>query len=219
MADLTAIMPRYRHLRELMLGMHNELTRRIPRKVIKKCGKRLGVLRGNRLLFNRETDLSILMDYCLYSYRAKGQNLVQEYWAELRDQQDNDKQMLLKAMAAARYSLFEMQAIEDSVGVHVRDMLTDEQLLIVDRGFAESGSKGLILASRMVRLPEFCMTTGAAIPVGPTLHEAIEGATASYRMLPTDKQSDLPPEAETELATFVIKTCLAEGTTEHVTYQ
>jgi len=53
----------------------------------------------------------------------------------------------------------------------MRDLLTDENVLVMDRGLGETAKGGLCLATRLVRFPNFGinMTSGASMMVEATM--------------------------------------------------
>jgi len=57
------------------------------------------------------------------------------------------------------------------VGVEMRDLLTDENVLVMDRGLGETAEGGLCLATRLIRFPNFGidMTSGASMMVEATM--------------------------------------------------
>ena len=73
---------------------------------------------------------------------------------------ESDDWVLLQALRQARYSLFAADATEPGVGVHARDLLRDDPLVIVDVGFSRSASVGTVLAARTVSPDGISMTTG-----------------------------------------------------------
>ncbi len=57
----------------------------------------------------------------------------------------------------------------------MRDLLTDENVLVMDRGLGETAQSGLCLAIRLIRFPNFGinMTSGASMAVEAVLAEEL----------------------------------------------
>ena len=160
------LLPRYKRLRKAALRLNNRLVKTLSRSVLDEGGKKLGILQGNVLTLDSEDEIAVLMDYCIYDVRRRGANAVERDLAKSPPTPESDEMTLLQAMRQAYYSLFAVEAVERGVGVHVKDLLRDESLFLVDVGFGSSAPLGMILAAR-VTVPEgIAMTTGAALPFG-----------------------------------------------------
>src|SRR5437764_3440116 len=166
MAQHAAILARYKHLRQAGLELNNRLVKTLPRSVLDEGGKKLGILKKNVLVLDTEDEIAVLMDYCIYDIRRQGINAVERYLAESPPPADSDEMVILQAMRQARYSLFMVEATAPGVGVHVRDLLRDEPLFLVDVGFSASGAPGYVLAARIMAPEGITETTGAALPFG-----------------------------------------------------
>jgi hypothetical protein len=82
---------RYRQLRTTQRELNRTLTRMLPDDAIRECGTRLGVYRDDALVFGSESEVSVLMDYCVYDYRRDGQNVIERYTSETAIPGDPDK--------------------------------------------------------------------------------------------------------------------------------
>jgi hypothetical protein len=163
-ADRQSLVARYRRLRAASLDLNNRLVRRISERAIQEGGKKLGMLHGRELLLDHEDQSSVLMDYCLYEVRSDGRTIVESLvdWSPAGP----DEAACIAAMQVAWYSLFVVEAVEPDVGVVMRDLRTDEIVLVVDMGFARTGQPGLVIATRLIPFEGFAMTGGAALPLG-----------------------------------------------------
>ena len=174
---------------------------------------------GDKLVLDTEDEIAVLMDYCLHDVRRHGVNAVEEYIGKFPSAPESDESILLQALRLSRHSLFAVEATEPGVGVHVRDLLRDEPLFLVDVGFSQSASVGMVLATRVTAPEGICMTTGAALPVGvlsPTKRAQFLDALRT-----TDKGMDfgkLSPDVKGELAATTIRTCLQKGAAKKIAY-
>ncbi len=158
-------MVRYKRLRMLGKELNSSLIRQVPKPVILKCGKKLGLVKGKRLVLGVEAELSVLFDYCLYSYRRNGKNAIQWYLEQSPPPADSEQMVLLQAMSKAYYSLFEVQEIHTGKGATMKDLLRDHCFLLMDIGIGETAVAGMLFAGRVLPLEEFSMTSGTFIPV------------------------------------------------------
>lgn len=214
------LLPRYKQLRQAALRLNNRLVETLSRSVLDEGGKKLGILRGYVLTLDSEDEIAVLMDYCIYDVRRRGVNAVERYLAKSPPAPDSDEMTLLQAMRQAYYSLFAVEAVERGVGVHVKDLLRDESLFLVDVGFGSSAPLGMILAARVTAPEGIAMTTGAALPFGLLSAEEsavlVQGVSA---ILPgVDFRRPSPSEAS-NLSGLIIRTCLQQGAAERIRYE
>ena len=160
------LLARYKPLRRAGVALNSRLVKTLSRSVLDEGGKKLGILKGNVLTLDSDDELSVLMDYCIFDVRRRGLNAVERYLQKSPPAPDSDDDALLQAMRQARYSLFAAEALEPGLGVHVRDLLADEALFLVDLGFSRTATVGMILAARVMAPEGVTITTGAALPVG-----------------------------------------------------
>lgn len=210
---------RYKHLRQVGLELNNRLVETLDRSALDEGGKKLGILRRKVLTLDTEDEVAVLMDYCLHDVRRHGANAVERYLAESTPAPGPDELVLLRALRQARYSLFVVESAEPGVGVHVRDLLRDEPLDLVDIGLSRTASVGMVLAARVMAPDGIGMTTGAALPVG-VLSPAerarfLDGLKATFKGM--DFNNPSPAEASAWAAT-VIRTCLRQGAAERIAY-
>jgi hypothetical protein len=219
MSQHTELLARYKHLRQVGLRLNHRLVKTLSKSVLDEGGKKLGTLKKNVLVLDTEDEIVVLMDYCIHDVRRQGVNAVERYLAESPPAPDSEEMVLLQAMRQARYSLFAVEAAEPGVGVHVRDLLRDEPLFLVDVGFSRTATPGLVLAARVMAPEGISQTTGAALPFGvlPAANRAeFLGGLATTFKLPDLRH--LSPEGAGELAAAVIRTCLQSGAAEHIQY-
>jgi hypothetical protein len=219
MTEHADLLPRYKHLRQAGLELNNRLVETLSKNILDEGGKRLGILKKGVLVLDTEDMLAVLMDYCIYDVRRGGANAVERYLAESPPAPDSDEMVLLQAMRQARYSLFAVESAERGVGVHVRDLLRDEPLFIVDVGFSRTASAGMVLAARVMAPEGIHMTTGAALPVAEVPPaERARFLDSMVRDLRGADYADMSPEEASDLATMVIRTCLGRGAAERIRY-
>ncbi|MDB5308199.1 MAG: hypothetical protein JWO38_2401 [Gemmataceae bacterium] len=219
MARHAELLARYKHLRQVGLELNNRLVETLPRDVVDEGGRKLGILKRNVLTLDTEDEIAVLMDYCLHDVRRPGGNAVERYLEASPPAPDSDEWVLLQALKKARFSLFVVESTEPGVGVHVRDLLRDELLFLVDVGFGQTAPAGLVLAARIMAPEGIGMTTGAALPVGVLSPDErarfLDGLKATSRGMDF---GDLSTEQASAFTTTVIRTSLRQGAAERIRY-
>jgi hypothetical protein len=214
------LLPRYKHLRQVAMRLNTSLVKTLPRDVLDEGGKRLGMLKGNKLLLDSEDMISVLMDFCIYDVRRQGLNAIERFLAESPPPAGSEDMVLLQAMREARYSLFVIESKESGVSIHVRDLIRDEQLFLMDVNFSQSAPVGLVLAGRIYSPEGIMQSTGATLPVGvlpPAQREMILHGLTTHPQGETYRNPS--PAQASELAASLIKTCLKLGAGENVRYE
>ncbi len=203
----------YKHLRKVSTKLNHKIVQTLSKEVLHEGGKKLGILQSGTLVFNTEDETSVLMDYCLYDVRRKGRNAVEQYLIETPPDPESDEMTCLRAMQHATYSLFIVESVERGFGVTVRDLRSNETLLVVDMGFGSTAQAGLLFASRLLPLDGFSVTSGATLPIGvlpPDQQETI--AKELLRGFALDDDGYFDPAS-------LISACLDRDCSSHVQYQ
>jgi hypothetical protein len=215
----TELLARYKHLRRVGLELNNKLVETLGKDVLEEGGKKLGILRRNTLVLDTQDEISVLMDFCLHDVRRRGQTAIERYLMESPPPADSDEMVILQANRDSWFTLLAVESNERGVGVHVRDLLRDEPLFLVDVGFSQTAHCGMVLACRVMVADGIAMTTGAALPVGQLStaqqSDLVEGLQAN---LPGVDFRNITAEQASKLATIVIRSCLERGAADRIGY-
>lgn len=173
---------RYKHFRELGRSLNVELIKQLPKSAVPECGKKLGIFKSGTLILNNDDEIAVLYDYCLYHYRRGGKNVIERHLERSPPPPESSEMQLLQAMLTAYFSLFRIEAIQPHRGAALRDLVTEKTLDLLDLSLSETGMPGMILAGRIITLPEFTMSSGAMIPVPePVLQEKIGSVIRTFK--------------------------------------
>ncbi len=207
------IVARYKQLRKVSMKLNHKLVRTLSKEVLHEGGRKLGILQDGTLYFNTEDESSVLMDYCIYDVRRKGRNAVEAYLIESSPDPESDEMTLLRAMQHSTYSLFIVDSVERGLGVTVRDLRSDETLLVVDIGFGSTAQPGLLFASRLLPHDGFSVTGGAALPIGVLPPDQRDSMIKTLlRGFPADRSGYYDPAS-------LISACLELDSSSHIQYQ
>ena len=209
----------YKQLRELGKELNSFLIRQVPKSVILKCGKKLGLVRGKKLVLGNQDELSVLFDSCLYSYRRKGKNVVQRYLDQSPPPADSELMVLLQAMSKAYYSLFAVEKIHTGKGASMKDLIMNHCFLLMDIGIGETALPGMIFAGRVLSFGDFSMTSGTFIPVDRDLVES-DILPVVERLFQGKKDGDalLTPGQEATFSGQIIRAAVRAGTFDRIKY-
>jgi hypothetical protein len=220
----------YRRLRAILRRHHTAVTQLISTTLLTSSARKLDVLEGRNLLLEGESELTIFFDYCLYSRRSKGRNVIDRYLAKLPPTDDPEEQMVRAAMAQDRYSMFRVEAVRQGVGFYLYDLVRHDTLFVVDEMFSQTIKRESLLGGRLLPLPQYWITSGSSFPLSIDVAEMIDDEFIPKLRAKQAKEpptpDDAPPtasarlsdKAHEDLATVVIASALVDGTTSHVRY-
>ena len=158
-------MKAYQRYRNAGMALNHKIIDSIPGdSALLGSAKALGMKGpGRQLILVSEDDMSVLMDYMLYEYRAKGKNAVERYQTEVGAANQMEEE-LLAAMLTSYTSLFKSGSVsERTTSLHLSDLLNqDNSLTLMDINFSRSCVPGLLLFIRPIILDKFSMTSGMA---------------------------------------------------------
>lgn len=211
---------RYKRLRRAGIALNTALAKQLPKPAIEECGKKLGIYKAGTLILNNDDEIAILYDYALYHYLRAGKNTVQRYLEQNPPAADSDEAVLLRAMLASRYSAFRLEAILPKRGGRLRDLVTDEEIELIDIGLSETGTDGITLLGRVLPAGDFHMSSGTLIPLNEhAFEQAIKPVVAKYTQdnIPSPG-NPLSPAKEAAFVARLIRTALQVGGEDNVFY-
>ena len=164
---------RYKRLRAVGKNLNSELTRGLQKRDINRCGKELGLLKKNTLVFEDEDDVAVLMDYCINNPSGK-KSCIDLYIEQSSLEPVSDEMMLLKALRESFFSLFMVNRTEKGYLCHGVDILRRQDIRLMDLGLGSTAIPKTLVAARLMKMPasDYYMTTGA--PIGIQNKQSIE---------------------------------------------
>jgi hypothetical protein len=201
---------RYIRLRALGSALLQRIVNTVPRQVFIEIGEALGILRNGVLEFGSEHINNVLADCCIYEWFENGKNLVQRYAETHPPAPGTDESYLLNAYLQAKYRVLGMQSAVADAGVYCDDVLTGQQLFLMDLALTRNPQRDKVLvATRTISLGEYSMGSGAGLPIDQkvVMHglRAILGGNASIG-------------GPGSMAIPIVRACLAAGVADFVAH-
>ncbi|HPD31144.1 MAG TPA: SEC-C domain-containing protein [Phycisphaerae bacterium] len=218
-AECTRLLEEYRRTRAITSKLANRLVGKIPKNTLDACARTLGMMVRGTLVFDDINETDVLMDYCIFFGLDQGATVISRFAATSPYPEGSAETLALQAMCNSKYRFLAVTAVAPSLGIEAVDLLRNERRLIADESFSRMAVPGLLLASRIVDMPEFSMTTGAALPVTVEVLEEI------WHQLDADRGNinSIDPknatfEQEVALATLIISAALKHRTSCRIRY-
>jgi hypothetical protein len=209
---------RHQRFRAILRRHQNAAAATIPVPLMPKCGRDFGLLKGKQLQLETDAELIILMDHALYDRRDRGKTTVQRYLEKLPQTDDSDEALVRAAMAAHRYSLYEVATVHPGVGLVHRDLVRGGTVFVVDVAMSQTIAAGALMAERLLPLPDYWAPSGAGFPISPEAAWEIQQTLVPALEASEDDLTAMSPEAAADLATAILRAGFEEGTTGEVTY-
>jgi hypothetical protein len=210
----------YKSLRAKSRHLNSTLTKLLPKSAIMGGAKRLGLRKGKLLTFGEEDEISILLDYCLYSFRRGGKTIIERYLENTPLREKSEEMILLRAMVRSFYSIFVVKSIHKGRGVTLLDLLRDSTLFLMDVGIGSTANRGMLFAVRVLPLTGYCMTSGAFLPLD---HDLAEEVVKSIPERYLERENDegrliIGYRDEAVLSARIIRKALKRGAMETMAY-
>lgn len=208
---------RYKRLRLAGRRLNQRLTATVPRRAMEDIGRALDILRNGTLIFGSKHVTNVHMDCCLYDWMEGGRSLVRKFAEESPPPEGSDEREVIEAYLRARYSLLRVEECVPGAGVRATDILRDREIFLLDMGMSSCpGIEGGAVASRIIPIGEFWMTSGAILPMGDNACEAllIDLPREEYYVTSVDEAQDTP-----EFVLAVVRSCLRSGAADLVRYE
>jgi len=185
---------RYKELREATRKLVNVILKVIPKEIINRAAKEMNILVKGVLVFDSEEEMSFLFDRILYDIKWDGKNAIEHFEAESEYEPSEDEKKYINAMKEARFSLFEVVGRNPGKSVYLSDLLSgillNSQIELTDLSMSETFSNGLLLATRIIRIDDICMTTGASYPFMPIHKDALISGVKKLQNVKQGKDPD-----------------------------
>lgn len=137
---------------------------------------RLGIAKTPAAALGLPLDkLSPALDVAIYGGKLPVQLL------EAKPAPKGQRATMLKAMAAATFSVFEVIGLHPVAGLRLRDLCDDNELWLMDMGLELSAPKGIMLAARVIKPAEFAMTTGVSVGMTDAVWRSVVNAIGGTR--------------------------------------
>jgi hypothetical protein len=122
-------------------------------------------------------------------------------------------------MRLARYAVFQVEETNHIDKVTVADVFIKTGFTLVDHQLAKTAEKGMVIAGHILDLGDFCIQSGASLPLDKALLDADEVISALERVDDNNfVEYFLNPANGSKLARAIISASIRLGNTENVDY-
>lgn len=213
MVNYASIKHEYAALRLAGKSLNRRLVTTLQKHEVEAAARLLGIMRGKRIEFETEDEMSVLFDYTIHNLFHDGRNAVGRMLENDPPPEDSIEFRILRSMQKSHHTILNVEEASPGLGVSAFDTAMDQSILVVDKGFSMTATPGMMLATRIYSVYEgWWVTTGAALPVTSESLERIwreqKEHAREFEREPTDN----------EWATLVTRACLASGASQNIGY-
>jgi hypothetical protein len=169
----TAILTRYRRLRQISKEHHQAVLDIIAPGVMLDWAKRLGLTQGRTVVLGSEHDMTLAEDLATYLPRPGRSHPLDRYARTARFAPASDEAIVLEAMRHARFSLWRVERRHETAGLILQDLLRGGEIWLVDETMEKSAPRGVEMAARLLQPESFAMTARIIVPVTSDLMEEV----------------------------------------------
>lgn len=189
----------------------------LPKDALLTCGKSLEILKGKTLILNKQEELDIIFDYCLFHHYSGSKNAIDRFILSKFDILTEDEKIYILAAQKAEFSIFGVEKTISHGGVIVMDLLRGKKELLIDKGLSLSGLPGVVMASTVLHFPEFIMTSGAALPLNHVIADVV--VPIEEYLEKRHKSGSLSKKENGAFATKILKICFRESVSDNIAYR
>ena len=177
---------RYKHLRQIGMGLMGAITRSLPKDLILQAARDLLLVdKKGRIVCDTEDETSFIMDRAIHDVPWPEQRYIEIYHQNEAAKLSVDQQAYLRAHIQPVFSLYEVLKVSRGRGVWLVNLFSPEEFFLMDTGLGTTAKEGCLLASRVIRLDKVCFTSGVTMPFGP---EHKKRLTSHFASLAEDKE-------------------------------
>ena len=139
------------------------------------AGILLGFWNGKAMVFDKEEETDVLMDFLIYEKNKYGQKLIDQFYDSDFELTDLEEE-IVEGQVNYHCSLFEIVKIDKlNSTLILKDLLNKEMadFILMDMGLSQTAKIGLLMYTRLIPIREMNMTSGVSFGFEPRFKERI----------------------------------------------
>lgn len=183
--DRAALIARFKPLDAAHVALRERLVDAMSDELLLGAANKLGLERKGRLDVKDDFEAEALTEYALHAEFSDGGTFISKRLASGFAEAGSQDEVVLRALAEARFSIFEVVETIPGLGVELRDLLRHSRTKVVLPDHDEGMAPGVHFMGRVIDVEGITMMAGSIFPVPKELAVAL--AEAVY------KESDTKP--------------------------
>ncbi len=210
--DQTALLRKSKRRRKVLNRVMTPIGKLVDESMLDAAATELGLLIDGQLYLTGEHDVATVLDFAMHELRTDAGSVVQRHLAQHPPVAGSTEATVLRALEAARFSVFFIDGVEPGVGIHVYDMLGGPARFVVDEALGEPAFLGDRFAGRLLSVGDITLSTGVYLPLDQiATEEILDDLLDRFPERSMDELHLLPPE-DRAAATAIIARAGLEAT-------
>lgn len=202
----------YKDIRKTHQRLNKEILKFISSKNLLQNGRILGLTQNNTLCFQNDAEIAVFSDYSYYQPDDIGKTAVERYVEANPPLKGSLREVVLKAMLQARYSVFEVTEAIPGYGVITKDIIFMDSGFIMDINLSHSATPDLLLAGRILAVDKrFSITSGSMIPLSSKAYDFLRNILTNKYTKIIDGKTIMAPNNIPLMETDLTRYLLSEG--------
>lgn len=155
---------RYKTIRKTGRALNSKIIEVIPREVILRTAKDMNILSGNTLVLDSQEETDFLFDRMIFDVPWNGKTAIEHFETESDSSLSAGEQEFLEGMKEAYFSIFEVVGGVAGEFLRLSDLLSDNQIDLMDISLSSTALKRFLLATRVIKVQDISMTAGIGYP-------------------------------------------------------
>lgn len=216
-AKREAKVSRYDDVRQIMVDfVRRRVMRELTPSALKKAAVRLGFLKENERLTSLGTTLDCVVgDFASMMDDQGGGPAIRRVLAQ-KDKLDEFDVRAASYYANYRYTWLEVRAVKTGVGMKCRDLLTGEDLFLMERSLSLGDVKGMTVCTGVAPMEDVYVALGVAAPARFENPATILRVVLTHLGLPTECPVRLGVEDQARFAAETIRRIHSNGNFDSV---
>ena len=147
--------------------------------------RRVGLLSGGAIVADSFDEMTLAFDLAVLGTQPGRSRAIDRYARAHPPTPGSDEAVTLDALRHCRFRIIRVLRRHEIAGLVVEDIVSHEELWLMDEGLEATAPEGAAFGTRLLRLNGFYMTAGAAVPV---TGDVLEAAIASRPVWLNDAQ-------------------------------
>jgi hypothetical protein len=204
MASLEANLARYETLIPHLHRTQMALWRRVEPEMMRAACGVMATATGCDFLPKDDDSIAMVLNDCCFNVFFPGRRTLVDVYVAERLPENDDERAVLQAHQRSYFSLFELMQLLPGIGARLRDLFTDEMILLVYPRLAETMRPGLVLPVRVLPLDDFHVLFNGPIPFNnvPSVQQYEESLFKAYGQYGVQKGRALNAEQRANIETF-----------------
>lgn len=212
----------YQQVRAAGRELVNRMAETISPAHVRIAARLLGMEHNGVLTTGNGPGLAILADFMHHEVVVEGMTLVEKYIHDHPPAAGSLDEAILQSMRKGIYTILRLDEPLEHNNWRAQDLFFEQSLILVDRGFGETGQAGMLMAGRLLPVGDYYMTAGAMLPLEPVTVIRLTRSLAPIigRVGPQtkEKMQRMSRQKHAEMVAHIARQAMEAGGLEAVDY-